>query len=66
MRPPASASEGRTHDAEKIGLSRYSDFFNRIGQQPTLTGNGRPGLRVCERPLIWINEPPARKCFSEA
>ena len=34
-RPPASASENRTHDAEKIGLSRYSDFFNRIGQEET-------------------------------
>ncbi len=31
MRPPASASENRTHGAEKIGPSRYSDFFNRIG-----------------------------------
>jgi hypothetical protein len=30
MRPPASASENRIHGAEKIGLSRYSDFFNRI------------------------------------
>ena len=28
MRPPASASENRTHGAEKIGLSRYSDFLN--------------------------------------
>jgi hypothetical protein len=31
MRPPASASQNRTHDASKIRLSRYSDFFNRIG-----------------------------------
>ena len=31
MRPPASAFENRTHGAEKIGLSRYSDFFNKIG-----------------------------------
>jgi hypothetical protein len=30
MRPPASAFENRTHGAEKIGPSRYSDFFNRI------------------------------------
>jgi hypothetical protein len=36
-RPSASASEARTHDAEKVGLSRYSDFFNRIG--PTRTSN---------------------------
>ena len=35
MRPPASASENRTHGAEKIGLSPYSDFFNRIGQKQT-------------------------------
>jgi hypothetical protein len=34
-RPPASASENCTHDAEKIELSRYSDFFNRIGQTRT-------------------------------
>jgi hypothetical protein len=32
MRSPASASENRTHGAKKIGPSRYSDFFNRIGQ----------------------------------
>ena len=32
MRPPASASENRTHGAEKIEPSRYSDFFNKIGQ----------------------------------
>ena len=31
MRPPASAFENRTDGAEKIGPSRYSDFFNRIG-----------------------------------
>ena len=37
MRPPASASENRTHDAEKIGLSRYSDFFNRIGPEVTFS-----------------------------
>jgi hypothetical protein len=29
MRPPASASENRTHTAEKIGPRRYSVFFNR-------------------------------------
>ena len=28
MRPPASASEKRTHGAEKIGPRRYSDFFD--------------------------------------
>jgi hypothetical protein len=33
MRGPASAFENRTHGAEKIGLSRYSDFFNRIGHE---------------------------------
>jgi hypothetical protein len=33
--PPASAAENRTHDAEKIGLSRYSDFFNRIDPSRT-------------------------------
>jgi hypothetical protein len=33
MRPPASAFENRTRGAEKIGPSRYSDFFNRIGQK---------------------------------
>ena len=33
MRAPASAFEDRTHGAEKIGLSRYSDFFNGIGQK---------------------------------
>jgi len=26
-------AENRTHGAEKIGLSRYSNFFNRIGPQ---------------------------------
>jgi hypothetical protein len=35
MSPPASAAENRTHDAEKIGLSRYSNFFSRIGQNRT-------------------------------
>ena len=30
MRPPASASENRTRDAEKIGPRRYPDFFNKI------------------------------------
>ena len=39
MRPPASASENRTHDAEKIGLSRYSDFFNRIGPRADPASN---------------------------
>jgi hypothetical protein len=38
-RPPASASENRTYDAEKIGLSRYFDFFNRIGQKATFTSS---------------------------
>jgi hypothetical protein len=33
MRLPTSAFENRTHGAEKIGPSRYSDFFNRIGQE---------------------------------
>ena len=33
MRPPAFASENRTHGAEKIGPSRYSGFFDKIGQQ---------------------------------
>ena len=32
-RPPASASENRTQDAEKIGLSRYFDFFIKIGHE---------------------------------
>jgi hypothetical protein len=30
MRPPASAFENRIQGAEKIGPSRYSDFFNKI------------------------------------
>jgi hypothetical protein len=34
MRPPTSAFENRTHGAEKIGPSRYSDFFNRIDHKP--------------------------------
>jgi hypothetical protein len=35
MRPPVSEFENRTHVAEKIGPGRYSDFFNRIGQNRT-------------------------------
>jgi hypothetical protein len=30
MRSPTFASENRAYGAEKIGSSRYSDFFNRI------------------------------------
>ena len=33
MKAPTSDSENRTYGAEKIGLSRCSDFFNRIGQR---------------------------------
>jgi hypothetical protein len=45
MRPPTSASEDHAHGAEKNGLSRYSDFFNRIGQNPTsLQGRGTSAL----------------------
>ncbi len=33
MRPPASESENRTHDAKKIGPGQYLDFFNRIGPE---------------------------------
>ena len=41
MKPPASASENRAHGAEKIEPRRYSDFFNRIGQQATsITAGG--------------------------
>jgi hypothetical protein len=36
MRLPTSAFENRTHGAEKIGPSRYSDFFNRITRKRTL------------------------------
>jgi len=35
MRPPRPHLKNRTHGAEKIGPSRYSDFFNRIGQKAT-------------------------------
>ena len=35
MRGHNSTSENRTHDAEEIKLSRYSDFFSRIGQKQT-------------------------------
>ena len=31
MRSPTSASENRVYGAEKIGPSRYFDFFNKIG-----------------------------------
>jgi hypothetical protein len=31
IRGPASGSEKRTHDAEKIGSIQYSEFFNGIG-----------------------------------
>ena len=37
MGPPASASRNRTHGAEKIGPSRYSDFFNKIGHKQTFS-----------------------------
>jgi hypothetical protein len=37
MRSPASARENRTHGAEKIGPSRYSDFFNTIDPNRTFT-----------------------------
>ena len=36
MRAPTSTSESRTLGAQKIGLTRYSDFFNGIGQKATL------------------------------
>jgi hypothetical protein len=39
MRSPTSASETRTYGAEKIGSSRYLDFFNRIA--PTADGGSR-------------------------
>jgi hypothetical protein len=43
MRLPTSAFENRTHGAEKIGPSRYSDFFNTIGQYATC-GYNNPQL----------------------
>ena len=38
-----SASETRTYGAEKIGSSRYSDFFTRIDQKHTLLSRPIPG-----------------------
>ena len=47
-RSPASASENRAHGAEKIGPRRYSDFFNRIGQERThALQQIRGGLESC-------------------
>ena len=39
MKPPASASENRAHGAEKIGSSRYLDFFNRSDPLRTKTSD---------------------------
>jgi hypothetical protein len=37
--------------------------FGAHGQMQTLTDNGKPEIRVCKRPLIWINAPPALIAF---
>ena len=45
MRPPASAFENRIQGAEKIGPSRYSDFFNKISPyRPLLRRNRISGV----------------------
>ncbi len=57
MRPPVSASEKRMCSAEKIGSTRYSDFFNRI--DPTVTSEpitagssvGAKGPAACYSPI---------------
>jgi len=54
MRPPASESENRTHGAEKIGPSQYSDFFDRIGH--SRLKRSRP--MVCTCPLRPESERP--------
>ncbi len=66
MRPPASASENRTHDAEKIGPRRYSDFFNKIDPsrqaalgRPSLTGHcGHGWTCTLPRPVSFDTPQP--------
>ena len=63
--PPASASENRSHGAEKIGPRRYSDFFNRIG--PKLTSVQRAAMSAFKGDCVaklaqeqWIKRNRAR------
>jgi hypothetical protein len=58
MRDPASAFENRTHGAEKIGPSRYSDFFNRIGQKQKFAVQNLMSVLPQKRTLatsLWVH-----------
>ena len=63
MRAPASAFENRTHSAQKIRPSRYSDFLNKIRHQPPR----RSLSAAAARPPTTDTEALDRRgaCYSE-